>query len=419
MRLLIAFLALLWIQTAQAKVEVLFHPHDPCLETAAQWLQEAHATIDIAMYSMDTTANSPVIQALQSPEIQKRLQSRELIIRMILQLYGEPDDNDRKRQAMEDLGIDVRIIGRSTQIHHKFAVIDGYSPFDRVISGSANWSVTSARDYNENTLFFTHEPEATARYRQEFERLWQASKEFGRVVEYPPVHVETSADQADLEIYFNSPRFLDKDSDEPSNLTKQIVRLIDEAQSSLQIATTRIRLIPVLEAVRRAADRGVSIQLILGEDDFHDLAKRGKYLFNHDKIALRVKFYNLDMGQFLRFQMHNKFIIVDGVRVATGSFNWSPNSESHYFENLAVLSGGMALEVLPNYRQEFAMLWDLGRDQYDDLLASLQNGTHQGCAIPQMVLSPTEIYKLLKYTSCQKGLIISERLFRRFPKCGS
>lgn len=62
---------------ADAKIEALFHPHDPTLEKIASWIEEAESRVDIAMYNMDTTDGSPVIQTLKSESIQARLQSGE------------------------------------------------------------------------------------------------------------------------------------------------------------------------------------------------------------------------------------------------------------------------------------------------------------------------------------------------------
>ncbi len=56
--------------SAQARVEVLFHPHDPTLEKIAEWISEAQGTVDIAMYNMETTQRLPVIQELTSPRTQ-------------------------------------------------------------------------------------------------------------------------------------------------------------------------------------------------------------------------------------------------------------------------------------------------------------------------------------------------------------
>lgn len=388
--------------STEARIQVLFHPHDPTLEAIAGCISDAKSTIDIAMYNMDTTNTSPVIQTLQSPEVQSRIRSGQLKIRMILELYGTPEENAKKRQVVENLGIDVRDLAKSVKVHHKFAVIDAGGELERVITGSANWSLSSYKNYNENILFFTQETEVTARYQYEFNRLWKASKEFGVSLGYPDVRVPSYQDRQDIDIYFNSPRVVDPSSQEVSYITGEIVRLIDSAQSQLQIATTRIRLAPVLEALLRAAQRGVKVQAVISQDDFMDLGRRAKYLLTNKNIELRIKFYNLNLSAYITYQMHNKFMIVDGRTLFTGSFNWSESAENSHIENVVELSGPAAQAVLPDYQNEFTMIWNLGRDQYERVLGSLQSKAHTACAIPQMALSQSEIRQLLNHgRNCQ------------------
>lgn len=400
MKLLSVLFVLILSLQSQARVEVLFHPHDPTLEKIAQWITEAHASVDISMYNMDLTDNSPVVQALKTPAIQERLHSGNLHIRMTLELYGSPAENEKKRQQAEALGIDVRYFGRSVKAHHKFAVIDGHRPeLARVITGSANWSMSSYQGYNENILFLSQEPEATYRYTVEFKRLWENSKEFGFSSGESLNILPFAADQEDIEIYFNTPRVLTPSSSEESNLTKQIVKRIQSAQSELLIATTRIRLVPVLEALQAAAERGVHIQAVISQDDFRDLGRRAKYF--HPNFQLRVKFYNLKVADYMRYQMHNKFMIVDRKEIVTGSFNWSMSSENNHLENLIALSGSKAQEVLGNYLNEFNSIWDLGRTSYSSTLETFKSGANPGCAIPHMSLYPQEIRALLRYSkSC-------------------
>ena len=53
--------------------------------------------------------------------------------------------------------------------------------------------------------------------------------------------------------------------------------------------------------------------------------------------------------------MHNKIMIVDGVVVLTGSFNWSANAENRNDENLIVIK---SVEVASLYEEEFRKVWN-------------------------------------------------------------
>lgn len=392
--LILTILASLFVFNAQAKVEVLFHPHDPTLEQIAQWILEADRSIDIAMYNMETGDASPVIQALKSKAVQERLQAGKLQIRLIFEGYGTPEDNTKKMGSLEALGLDVRYLGLMVKVHHKFAVIDSGRKIQRVVTGSANWSLSSYRNYNENILFFENEGEISSRYQQEFNRLWLNAKEFGEQTATKEILVPAFTEQDNVEIFFNSPRTIDRDSQEPSLLTDQVVRLINEAQTEIKVASTRIRLQPILEALLAAAQRGVNIQVVLSQDDFMDIGRRTQYLMGHKNIEVRVKFYNLKVADYMTYQMHNKFMIVDSQTVWSGSFNWSNSSENKHIENVVEMTGDTALEVLPSYEEEFQMLWELGRENLAQTLQKIEADAPTTCSFSPMSLKINEARKL-------------------------
>ncbi|MNS72482.1 cardiolipin synthetase [compost metagenome] len=391
MKSLLSIFVLMLAFQAQARVEALFHPYDPTLEKIALWISEANSTVDIAMYNMETGPSSPVIQAIASPAVQARLQSGELKIRLLFEGYGLASEKAEKMRALENLGLDVRYLGKSVKVHHKFAVIDSRLASDRVISGSANWSLSSYRNYNENILFFNQEREITSEFQNEFDRLWKAAKEFGRVDEEAKSEQDhlPQVDQRDVEVHFNSGRTLNKGI-ASAEITESLVSLIDQAQSEILVASTRVRRTAVLEALSRAANRGVQIRLVISQDDYRDLNKRADYLLNNPNLQLRVKIYNLKVADYMTFQMHNKFMVVDGKTLFTGSFNWSDSSEYNHIENVMELSGTLGAEVIPTYQNQFEKLWNLGRNQYTPLLESLKRQEHKGCGMPAMALSAKE-----------------------------
>lgn len=407
------FLALFMVsQVSFARVEALFHPHDPTLEKIASWILSAEKTIDISMYNMETTSASPVIQAIQLPEIQKKISSHQLEIRLLFEGYGEPAENQAKMQQLEILGVDCRFLGETQKVHHKFAVIDFGLAGERVISGSANWSLASYRNYNENILFFDQEPQVANQFAAEFERLWLASKSFGQIETAERPHLALHPIEGDQQIivHFNSLRHLDLlngADDSEYVMTSHLVRQIQAAQKSLQIATTRIRLKPVLEAVQTAAERGVKIQILISQDDYIDLKRRSNYLLKNSNIELRIKFYNLQINNYLKSQMHNKFMIVDGKALLTGSFNWSNSSEESHIENLIEFTDKKAQEVLPFYQHEFENIWEMGRSDFasreKELQKQNQNGQLAACEFKPTALYADEVSRLLKeIPHCQK-----------------
>ena len=53
--------------------------------------------------------------------------------------------------------------------------------------------------------------------------------------------------------------------------------------------------------------------------------------------------------------MHDKFIVVDGVTVETGSFNFTSAAERSNAENVVVLRG--VPDVAAKYEENWAKLW--------------------------------------------------------------
>jgi len=263
-------------------VNVVFSP-DPegaqALVSTAQALSEATETIDIAIYNMGSKETNPVVALFSTTEMQEKIQSGELKIRLLFEGFSSAEGNAKRMTELEELGIDVRHLGSfsSKKMHHKFAVVDGKSANPILVTGSGNWSLTSATKYDENTLFFRNTPGLAASFFSEFQFLWSKSESFGNdlYAEYEIVENFTPEEEG-LEAYFNIDNFtinrrgsLSADrSVEGWTITRQIVKAIDQAEKSIQIATTRFKLRPIYDAVIRAAERGVDVKIIVTMDEY-------------------------------------------------------------------------------------------------------------------------------------------------------
>lgn len=420
--------------SVEAKVFAQFHPRDPSLQTIATYLHQAQNQIDIAMYNMDSTPDNPIIEALTSPEFQNRIQSGDLTVRMVFEGYEAQNENNQKMAEFEALGIDVRYLGSSKKVHHKFAVIDAYSERPVLISGSANWSLNSQRFYNENILFFENEPAMALAFQEEFNLLWEVGVEFGRAMATPSPQAASGV-SPDPMAFFNTENFkitesgLRKDSELSGyTLTREVVELIDEARSHIEIATTRIKLRPIYEALVRAAARGVKVQIVVTMGEYTYKSRRekthledcmeiydpscssghnfaihlaGEEFPGHENVDVRIKFFNLNTEAYLSKQMHSKYILVDGQKLLTGSFNWSYSAEYNHIENLIRLEGSMYQEVLNQFSADFATLWSAERDRYTSLLNQIETAVSHShdmnCDFEPMTLEFHEIDYLLSY----------------------
>ncbi|SMF06685.1 phospholipase D-like domain-containing protein [Pseudobacteriovorax antillogorgiicola] len=420
---------------AYSEVEVLFHPFDPTLEKAALWISEAQSSIDLAMYNLDVTDASPVIRMLKSDAIQSKISSGELKVRMIFEGYKGKSHATKLALGLEELGIDLRFLKSGRKVHHKFAVLDYNTDQPRVISGSANWSLGSRSNYNENILFMDDEQSMASRFQSEFNLLWSASEEVGEeLVGNVNLFVPEAGEDPSLQVTMNSDNFrfsglrvTRKSYDEGYVLTRELVRAIDSAKEKLEIATTRFKLRPVYDAVLRAAARGIKVQLLVNMDQYDPYQDRKKWTLpecqdpylescsasmnfshfldklefdGHENVEVRIKFFNLDPTAYLSRQMHSKYLIVDDQTVWTGSFNWSYSGEYSHIENLVKIQGGTHVEAVAGFNRDFAQLWDLNRSQYQEfkgrMIDALKNDKKTDCKFEPMALTFTEIDILLR-----------------------
>jgi len=143
----------------------------------------------------------------------------------------------------------------------------------------------------------------------------------------------------------------------------------------------------------------VKIRILISQDDYHDLNKRAEWLDSNPNLELRIKFYSLKPGDYLAFQMHNKWMIVDHRTILTGSFNWSESSENSFIENVLEINGSHADELLPTYEAKFEELWDRGRKDLPafekDLKAKRDKKETPTCGFSPISLTQGEVKTLL------------------------
>lgn len=428
---IIMLLALLVNLKTYATVTAMFHPYDNTFVAIAERLEQAASTIDLALYNIDDRESNPIIAKLSSPEMQYRIHSQSLKVRMIFEGYESKKKNQEKMLNLEKLGIDVRYLGSSRGMHHKFAVIDGGTILGSTITGSANWSMMSRRSYSENILYFDQKPQISAVFQEEFDLLWSISKEIGMAREYTTATLRNYQLPEGIDLHFNSTNNFEIKKNrlyllrnEGWYLTRQLVEAIDNADKTISIATTRIRLRPVYEALLRAAARGVDIEIVvtMGEYEYSNVRRRMKpghcedvyskdcstgtnfavFLSRDDfpgseNVDVRLKYFHVKKAVYLNKQMHSKYMIVDGEKILTGSFNWSYSAEFNHIENIVEMDGFAYPKVIKSFEADFDQLWNLRRDTFFPFVQSLetaiQTGTKIKCGFEPMALS----YKQIDY----------------------
>lgn len=405
----------------------MFHHTDPSLEEIARLIRDPrYQRLDIAMYSFTTSDSSPVIQALRDPVVQQRIQSGDFIVRIIFQGYDGSRESDST--VLEEIGADVRTF-RSKHMHHKLGIFDANDVDPVVVTGSANWSMSSYSRYNENILFVKNHLGVARAYQAEFEKLWSWAVPFGSDLQFPANTVEDPADVAyGVEPLFNSENFefsdgtirIKRGEGKRYTLTRALVKAIDGATNNIKMATTRIALRPVYDALLRAVERGVTVQIITNQDQYDFRNVRDDWRLKtceptssddhllaccdrvrnpetgvqelmydpyedkcstsqvhsyflaqdtfpgHENVDVRIKFFSLAPGRAANLlrQMHAKYTIVDDRIVFAGSFNYSVSSEKNHLENVVMIDGARYPETLADFQDNFGKLFNLGREEF-------------------------------------------------------
>lgn len=148
--------------------------------------------------------------------------------------------------------------------------------------------------------------------------------------------VKTSSAPPDLDVWF-SPN---------GGATEAIVKVISGAGKSIEVQAYSFTSAPIAEALIQAKRRGVEVTAILDDSQRADKNSQA------NRIAEGEIATYFDSKHAIA---HNKVIIVDGLSVVTGSFNFSKAAEENNAENLLVVRDpGVAGMYHANFRQHLA-----------------------------------------------------------------
>ena len=106
-------------------------------------------------------------------------------------------------------------------------------------------------------------------------------------------------------------------------------------------------------ALKDASERGVSVRICLNNNDHYDENRAAQETLAGLGIAFKLLQGKAGNGS----KMHHKFMVIDGRAVVTGSYNWTPESESRNYENLILLHDS---NLAAAYSAEFEALWSEG-----------------------------------------------------------
>lgn len=145
----------------------------------------------------------------------------------------------------------------------------------------------------------------------------------------------------DCEVFFTNPTGQVVDVRNPE---EGILELINGAQSTIDMAAFEFDLVSMKDALAKAWYRGVAIRVVY-DNEYSD-----KDLDMKELLSLGIKGIPDERGA----SMHNKFLIVDGKTVWTGSFNFSENAAHKNYENAMRIDSS---ELAKIYTQEFEKMF--------------------------------------------------------------
>ncbi len=121
-------------------------------------------------------------------------------------------------------------------------------------------------------------------------------------------------------------------------IQRRLVLLINGCQSRIEAGLYELTSPLLIQALRRAHDRGVDVRIILNTGDAAPPLVRVRHLAGREPQGI----------------MHNKFAIFDGEQVVTGSYNWTNAAEKRNYENALIEDDPGTIQ---QYEHEFELLW--------------------------------------------------------------
>ncbi len=449
---------------ADTMTDVIFSPQ-PSDAThnarVAELINTAQTSIDIAMYSY---SNGQVRSALEDAA------ARGVEIRFLFEtasddrrLDGAELQSSRSGQ-LEAEGIDVRWVNKI--MHHKYMIIDGpradlaAAATATVATGSANWSNSAGTRYDENTLFLRGHEELTLRLQQEFNHLWAHSRDLNANPDLQWTLSETPISEADIvdgddtHAYFTSENFNVSEGGDTfrknggNEVSDALIAAIGDATDSIHVASGHLRHRGISEALmaKKATDPGIDIRVYLDAQEYvsptthqiqlddlddcladantatqtrncMDKGFRFGYQMGEAGVDVRYKWYSYRWHYTYAAQMHQKYLIIDGDELWTGSYNLSDNAEHNTFENMLVFTGDAYADLVADYEQNFASMWETGRAE--DLLSGVRDDVANDDIIPlvfdSMSLEHEEV-RQLKSLIVEHCPEVNSNDFRRNPQ---
>ena len=275
---------------------IYFCPEEDCKEKIISLIIDSNSSIECAIYDI---TSKDVAQALIS-EKEKGNQIR------IVTDYGRSSTKTSQVGSLKASGIDVLLSpSESSYMHNKFCVFDD----NIVLIGSTNFTENSFSESYNNIMIFEN-PKLSEILKEKINSFY-----LGKFSKDSTVLGEDIS--SDFSIYFCPNSFC-----ELSVLDK-----VKEAEKSIVCMMYSFTLDDLAEELINTKERGINTKIILENQQITQYSEYQKLKANNVGVIL-------DNQSFL---MHNKFCVIDGETLITGSMNFSVNGINNNDESLLII----------------------------------------------------------------------------------
>ena len=129
------------------------------------------------------------------------------------------------------------------------------------------------------------------------------------------------------------------------DLREIAIKNLKTAKNDLKICMFTISDNPLADTIDECYGRGVNVRIITDDGKIFD---KGSDIMPLSKKGINIR---IDSDKSL---MHHKFVIIDNIKLLTGSYNWTRTGADVNNENMLITTTN---KIVRAYKKEFQRLW--------------------------------------------------------------
>ena len=166
------------------------------------------------------------------------------------------------------------------------------------------------------------------------------------------------------------------------NCEKEIIKLIENSNESIDIAVYSINNLNLIEPLINARDRGVKVRILT--DRIQAFGKSSKAKLLRD-VGFEIKIHSKQRI------MHHKFAIFDGKNAVEGSFNWTYSAANKNAEDCNIFNKAEDIQAL---QKRFKTLWKLNSKDVSECYfenMKLKKEDRKKCNLSKIKTTPSSL----------------------------